>query len=105
MDDNSRHSIQDYAVLQMVREDMLQLRESIASHQRYTQEEFRRLHDRLEELQREVRNELTSHDRDITKLSAQASLAGRAAGFIAGALSGLLTATIIAVAKYFLLGN
>lgn len=105
MEAHSNRSLQDITVLQMVREDMAQLRESISAHQRYAQEEFRRLHDKLEEVQREVRNELQSHDRDIVKLAAAASMAGRVAGFVAGALSGLVAAVVVAALKHFVFGG
>lgn len=64
--------------LQMLREDI----RSLKTDQR---DDFSRLSDKIDDLRADMNKRTGEHDRDITKLTTQAEIAGQRAGRISGA--------------------
>lgn len=91
---------QNSVALQMVIDEVRQIRTAQQEQAVETREELRRIRDKLDAFRDEVHDALGGHDRDIVRLTTQASMAGRVSGFFAGTIAGIITAIVIDVLRH-----
>lgn len=83
-------------VLQMLLEEIKHTRTEQQSFAAETRDEFRRIHDKIDALRDEVRDDFQEHDRDIVRLTTEAAVAAKRSGFISGALASLAVYAAVA---------
>lgn len=89
-------------VLQMLVDDIKQLKQGQRDAHSEFHEEFNRLNDKMDGLRSEMNDNLRVHDRDIVRLEENAKMAGKVAGGVAGAIASLLIALIAAAFRWYL---
>jgi len=96
--------IESPVVIQMLLDEVRATRKSQDDFQSEARSEFRRIHDKIDRIDQSLRKDLQSHDRDIVRLTTEASVAGRVAGFIAGTVSSILVSGAVWMFKHLIGG-
>lgn len=89
MDGHLHKELQDSVALQMVAEQIKDLKEGQVRNSMETKDEFRRIRDKIDELKDDVNRRLIVHDQDITRLTEKAKFAGGIAGAVVSVIIGL----------------
>jgi hypothetical protein len=96
-------------VLEMITNDIREIKDSIKAHQLDTREEFRRVRDKMDAINGQFLKE--SKDSAVllkeveTRQQESAKFAGRIAGAISGFVTALFTSLIAGLAKWWMSGN
>ena len=98
--DITAHVTPEGVVLQMIVDDIRTIKDAQTACALENREEFRRLKDKMDNLRDEMYVNLTGHDRDIVRLTTQASIAGRVSGFFAGSAAGVITAVLVDIIRH-----
>jgi hypothetical protein len=89
-------------VLQMILDDLKQVKNAVDLGASETREEFRRLRDKLDRLERDMSRDLTGHAVDISQLQTKAKGIAAIAGSVAGFITSLIAVSLGAMLKYFI---
>lgn len=105
MDRYSDH--QGDTVLNMIRGDIQELRETVKAYQSDSKDEFRRLREKIDDVNQQFYSDSRASAVDLkaieVKQTESAKYAGRLAGAVAGFFTALVTTIAGVLAKYFLL--
>lgn len=92
-DSTGYYLMTDDMALQMIREDIRSLKDD-------QREDFNRLNGKIDDFKDDMNVALGAHDKDITKLTTQASMAGRVAGTISGAAVSIVIYVTVAIVRH-----
>ena len=85
-------------VLEMLTNDLKEIKESIRIHQQDTREEFRRVRDKMDSLNSQFAQDTKTHAVLLKEIETRQQESAKFAGRIAGAISGFITALVTSIA-------
>lgn len=90
--------ISEGAILTMILDDIKYVKHTLETHTADEKTEFRRIADKIENLEKSLREEMQDHSTDITRLQTKMKFIA----WVSGAIAGLVSSIALAVAKHFM---
>lgn len=92
--------LQDSVALQMIIDSLKEIKDEQVRSLQDNKQEHKEITAKVEKLRDDMNSRLIRHESDLVRLTTQAGMAGRVAGFFAGAAASIIIAIVSALAKH-----